>query len=223
MRRVWVTRAEPVASRTADRLKAAGFEPVVAPLLAIRALPQREPDLTGISALAFTSRNGVEAFAALTRDRALPVFAVGDATAEAARIAGYADVRSAAGALADLAGLLIDLGPRSGPLLIPGAREPAGDLPALLAGRMEARALAVYEAVETGAPPPEAFDAVLIHSARGARALAARGPFAGQLAVALSAAAAEPLGHRSGLEIRVAPTPDEAALLQTLGKPTPRV
>lgn len=196
---------------------------MVAPLLAIRALPQGKPDLAGISALAFTSRNGVEAFAALTRDRALPVFAVGDATAEAARAAGFADVCSAAGALADLAGLLIDRGPGCGRVLIPGAREPAGDLPALLADRVEARALAVYEAVETREGPPEAFDAVLVHSARGGRALAARGPFSGQAAVALSAAAAEPLGRRSGLEIRVAPTPDEAALLQTLGKPTPRV
>lgn len=195
---------------------------MVAPLLAIRALPQGEPDLAGISALAFTSRNGVEAFAALTRDRALPVFAVGDATAEAARVAGFADVRSAAGALADLADLLVKYGPRRGGLLVPGAREPAGDLPTLLTGRIAARALAVYEAVETlGAAP--AFDAVLIHSARGGRALAARGPFAGQAAIVLSAAAAEPLGDRSGLEVRVAPTPDEAALLRTLGKPTPRV
>ena len=34
--RVWITRAQPGAARTAARLTALGFEPVVAPLLAIR-------------------------------------------------------------------------------------------------------------------------------------------------------------------------------------------
>ncbi|WP_284222549.1 uroporphyrinogen-III synthase, partial [Brevundimonas denitrificans] len=84
IRRVWVTRAEPGASRTADRLTARGFDPVIAPLLAIRPIPQAPPDLTGIAALAFTSANGVAAFGALTPDRTRPVFTVGDATAQAA-------------------------------------------------------------------------------------------------------------------------------------------
>ena len=101
--------------------------------------------------------------------------------------------------------------------------EPAGDLPALLRGRVEARTLPLYEAIDTGAAPAIAFDAVLIHSARAGRALAALGPFAGQLAFALSAAAADPLGDRSGLEIRLARTPDETALLAALGNPVRRV
>jgi len=83
--------------------------------------------LTGIAALAFTSRNGVAAFAALSDDRSLPVFTVGDATAEAARTAGFAAVRSAAGALEDLARLLAEAAP--GLVLAPGALEPSGDLP----------------------------------------------------------------------------------------------
>ncbi len=110
-----------------------------------------------------------------------------------------------------------------GPVLVPGALEPAGDLPALLRGRVVATALPVYETVETGAAAPAAFDAVLIHSARAGRALAALGPFAGQTAISLSAAAAAPLGDRSGLEIRLAPTPDETALLAALGNPVRRV
>ncbi len=195
----------------------------MAPLLAIRPIPQAAPDLTGVATLAFTSANGVAAFAALTPDRTRPVFAVGDATAGAARAAGFARVQSASGDLDRLAALLIAQEPSVGPLLVAGAREPAGDLPALLRGRVEAKALPVYEAVETGAAAPAAFDAVLIHSARAARALAALGPFAGRTAVALSAAAAAPLGDRSGLEIRLAPTPDETALLAALGKPAPRV
>lgn len=190
-------------------------------MLAIRPIPQAAPDLTGIAALAFTSRNGVEAFVVLSDDRSLPVFTVGDATAEAARAAGFASVRSAAGALADLARLLTGATP--GPVLAPGALEPAGDLSALLAGRIEGRALPVYQAVETGAAAPAAFDAVLVHSPRAGRALAALGPFAGQVAAVISDAAAGPLADASGLEIRVAARPDEAALFEALGKPAPRV
>ncbi|WP_439478784.1 uroporphyrinogen-III synthase [Brevundimonas sp.] len=223
IRRIWVTRAEPGATRTADRLTALGFEPVIAPLLATRSIPQAAPDLTGVAALAFTSANGVAAFASLTSDRTRPVFTVGDATAGAARTAGFARVQSASGDLDSLAALLSAQGPAVGPLLVPGALEPAGDLPALLRDRVEARALPLYEAVETGAAAPAAFDAVLVHSARAARALAALGPFAGQLAFALSAAAADPLGDRSGLEIRLALTPDENALLAALGNPLRRV
>lgn len=192
-------------------------------MLAIRPIPQAAPDLTGIAGLAFTSANGVAAFAALTPDRSRPVFTVGDATAEAARVAGFVQVRSANGDLNRLAALLMAQGLEVGPLLVPGAREPAGDLPSLLDGRVEATALAVYEAVETWTSPPDVFDAILIHSARAGQALAALGPFAGQTAAALSAAAAAPLGDRSGLEIRLAPTPDETALLAALGNPPRRV
>ena len=216
-----MTRAEPGAARTADRLTALGFQPVVAPLLAVRRIAQAAPDLTGIAALAFTSRNGVEAFAGLSGERALPVFAVGDATADAARGAGFEDVRSAGGALEDLARLLCE--EAHGAVLVPGALAPAGDLPARLAGRVEARTLPVYEAAPTGAPAPRAFDAVLVQSPRGAQALAALGPFAGQVAVAISQAAAAPLTDASGLDVRVAQRPDEPALLQALGKPAARV
>jgi uroporphyrinogen-III synthase len=176
-------------------------------------------DLEGVTALAFTSRNGVDAFARLSPELNLPVFTVGDATAEAAGAWGFEDVRSADGALGDLADLLIAEAPRKGMLLVPGALEPAGDLPALLAGRIRARALPVYETVETGGASPAAFDAVLIHSARAARALRERGSFSGARAVALSESVANALGDGAGLEIRIASAPDESALIEALGKP----
>lgn len=193
----------------------------MAPLLAIERIAQLAPDLTGVAALAFTSRNGVEAFAALSGERDLPVFAVGDATAAAARTAGFASVHSAAGALGDLARRLEEAA--LGPVLAPGALEPSGDLAALLAGRVEVRRLPVYRAVETGAAAPAAFDAVLVHSPRAGRAVAARGPLAGRVVVAISEAAAAPLDPAPDLEIRIAARPDEAALLEALGKPAPRV
>ncbi|MEJ6789677.1 uroporphyrinogen-III synthase [Brevundimonas sp. BR2-1] len=222
MRTVWVTRAEPGATRTAARLTALGFEAVVAPLLEIRPLAARV-DLDGVTALAFTSRNGVEAFAGLSPERGLPVFAVGDATAAAARFCGFGKVRSAHGALADLAALLAAEAPTEGLLLAPGAVEPAGDLAALLEGRLRARALPIYEAVETDVAPPPSFDAVLIQSARAARALRGRGPFPGGRAVALSDAVARALGGGTGLEMQVASAPRESALIEALGKPAPRV
>lgn len=223
IRRVWITRAQPGAARTAARLSTLGFEPVVAPLLTIRPLPDAlntAPDFATVAALAFTSPNGVAAFTALTpglRDR--PVFAVGDATAEAARDAGFADARSAAGDIHALA-RLIGASPIKGLILAPGAREPAGDLPALLPDH-DVRRLPVYAAEETDVVVPTDFDAVLVHSPRAARALAAiLTPEAARnrLAVCISAAAAAPLTALSLAEIRTADAPDEASLLTALGK-----
>ena len=227
IRRVWITRAQPGAARTAARLTALGFQPLVAPLLTIRPLSEAlktAPDFATVAALAFTSPNGVAAFAALTpalRDR--PVFAVGDATAEAAREAGFADARSAAGDIHALA-RLIAATPLDGLILAPGAREPAGDLPALLPDH-DIRRLPVYTAEETGVAAPADFDAVLVHSPRAARALAALlaaalppEAAAPRLAVCISAAAAAPLQGLSFTEIRTADAPDETSILTALGK-----
>ena len=223
IRRVWITRAQPGAARTAARLTALGFQPLVAPLLTIRPLSEAlkaAPDFATVAALAFTSPNGVAAFAALTpalRDR--PVFAVGDATAEAAREAGFKNARSAAGDIYALA-RLIAATPLDGLILAPGAREPAGDLPALLPGH-DIRRLPVYAAEETGVAAPADFDAILLHSPRAARAFAsiAKPEIAANcLAVCISTAAAAPLAALSFAEIRTADAPDETSILTALGK-----
>ncbi|WP_240811676.1 uroporphyrinogen-III synthase [Brevundimonas sp. M20] len=219
-----MTRTEPGASRTAARLAARGFEPLIAPVLAVRPILQPAPDLTGITALAFTSPNGVAVFADLSADRSLPVFAVGDATAERARQAGFATVASASGALSDLAWLIS--GEATGRILVPGARQPAGDLDALLNGAVETVILPIYEATETKATPPADFDAVLVHSPRAAQAVAGslgRTGGAGRLAVAISAAAAAPLAAAGFAEIRTAGEPTDAAVLLALGNPAPHV
>lgn len=225
IRRVWVTRAEPGAARTADRLTALGFTPITAPLLTLAPLPgalDAAPAPAAVAALALTSPNGVGAFAPLIPHfRRHPVFAVGDATAEAARAAGFADVRSASGDIHALARLIAAEAP-PGPLLAPGAREPAGDLPALLPDRPVHR-LPVYAAFETHAPAPELFDAVMLHSPRAARALASdlpRAASSGRIAICISDAAAIPLRPFDFTQIRIAATPDEPAMLSALGKPT---
>lgn len=208
-----------------------GYQPVIAPLLAIRPLPQPEPDLTGVTALAFTSPNGVAAFAALSPDRGLPVLAVGDATAAAATDQGFTDVASAAGDLIALTALIRQTGFRADAVILNvGAREPAGDLAAAVGPTPVVRRLSVYEAIETDIPTPDACAAVLIHSPRAGRALAGRLPTVapaepdapGLICIAISEAAAAPLAHALAgsavAAVYAAPHPDEDSLLGTLGK-----
>lgn len=235
--RVWVTRTRPGADATAERLRALGFRPLVSPLLTVVPLQPRL-DLDTAAALAFTSPNAVAAFAHLAEGdawRRLPAFAVGDATAEAIRDLGVADVRSASGDLDDLADL-IAARPPSGELLVLGPREPSGDLPALLGPRgVTARAVSVHATVAAPAEDGRralidgALDAILIHSAKAATILAdtsASPPSVWPVVVAISEAAAQPL---AGLvpAIAIAAQPDEnsllSALTQALGKPRPPV
>ena len=220
---VWITRARPGALATAERVSALGREAIVDPLLTVEPL-EVALDLSPFSNLAFTSANGVEAFARLTGERGLPVFAVGDATAKAARARGFADVSSADGDVGDL-GALIAAKAR-GPVLWAGAASPAGDL----VGRLRARGvtvtgLAVYETVERApvAATLARLDGpmtVLLHSPRAARALAGivrDRPPAALRCLCLSDAVAAPL--RDVLEpgsVTFAPRPDESALLGLL-------
>lgn len=219
-RKVWITRTQPGAAATAARVANLGLEPLVAPLLEVRFLAP-EVDLSGVCALAFTSVNGVQAFAGLSGERGLPAWAVGEATAEAARAAGFAQVRAAAGDVAALTEAIAADSP-AGLVLHLSAHEPARDLAADLTARgTPARRLVVYETVATPlARDPEAVaeaDLVLLHSPRAAgllTALVARRPRPALSAVCLSPAVAAALG--GSIPARAAPTPDEAALLALL-------
>lgn len=87
--RILVTRPQPDATRTAARLTALGHEVVLVPLLTTAPLdwqvPAGRPD-----AVAFTSAAAVRlAGPQLDNLRHLPVFAVGSATAAAARETGF--------------------------------------------------------------------------------------------------------------------------------------
>lgn len=102
--RVLVTRPEPGASRTAERLRVAGYEPIVAPLTKIASLRQGRPTVD-FDAVAVSSANALrQAYPALIRLLSQkPLFAVGAETAAAAREAGFVDVRSSEGAAENLA------------------------------------------------------------------------------------------------------------------------
>ena len=98
---VLVTRPEPGASETAQRLLALGFVPILAPLFRIEPLALAPPD--GLDAVLVTSGNALPALPEGLR--ATPLLAVGDATAERARAAGFARVLSADGDAVALAAL----------------------------------------------------------------------------------------------------------------------
>jgi uroporphyrinogen-III synthase len=104
MKSVLVTRPEPGATRTAERLSALGFQPLVLPLSEIRPLPV--PQVLGhYDAVAITSANAMrhasdEFLATLYH---LPCFAVGNATAQTAHAKGFKKVLSGNGNGASLA------------------------------------------------------------------------------------------------------------------------
>ncbi|MEQ9169995.1 MAG: uroporphyrinogen-III synthase [Rhodospirillales bacterium] len=136
MARVLVTRPEQDAAATAARLSSLGHAAIITPLMDIRFEAGPALDLTGIQALLVTSANGARALAARQAgaDIPLPVLAVGDATARAARDLGFADVESAGGDVDDLARLAAArLRPGDGALLHVAGSKVAGDLAGMLA------------------------------------------------------------------------------------------
>lgn len=225
-RRVWITRARPGADATAERVRALGLEAVVEPLLKVQPL-QAQIDLAGVSAIVFTSANAVEAFASVSAERALRVFAVGDATATAAKARGFSRVLSAQG---DVTALAVALRSRRrelpGALLYPAAAEPARDLGDLLsADGLTVRQVALYETVS--AEPSEALtarlpqiDTVLLHSAKAAGLLAAFlkvHPAPHLRAFCLSQQVVRALGVADLARVSSAPEPNETALLALIG------
>jgi uroporphyrinogen-III synthase len=229
--RFLVTRPQPDCRRTADRLRALGHAADEAPVLQTVTCPPDRFDLEGVSALAFSSRRAVNVVSGHARFedlRMLPVFTVGDATAQACREAGFADIKSAAGDVAALARLILDSRDRlfPGHVLYPAAADRAGDLEGLLAaGGLSCRSVAIYR-MDPVASLPEtvqealsggAYDAVLVYSRRTAetfyeltRVLLGGHNFCHMRVYALSPQAAEPLSK--GFEVRVAAAPNETAL-----------
>jgi uroporphyrinogen-III synthase len=229
-----VTRPREDAASLAAALAAQGITPVLEPLLAIRFVADGAeivaPLLGDAQAVLFTSANGVRAFAAAVPRRDLPVFAVGDATAGAARAAGFAAVASAGGSVEDLAHLVQrHLQPSNGALVHAAAGAVAGDLAGLLgaAGFTMRRAVLYHAApVQRLSQTTTAMLAngeialALFFSPRTAatfvRLAAAAGIGAAcrqMTAVALSPAVAASLDGLAWRAISVAAAPNEQALL----------
>lgn len=230
-RTIWITRAEPGAAATAERVRQLGHRPLVAPLLEVRPTAQAAPDLADVGALAFTSANAARIFASLTERRDLPVFAVGAATAKAAKAEGFPRVLSADGDVEALAaGIVGRAGELRGLVLHAAAAEPAGDLAGALAkAGVRSRTETIYETAPLKPDAREleaafAADDVLLHSPRAARQLAvlARGGRgAGLRALCLSCAVARPLARAQLKGLACAPFPMEAALLNLIDRDGP--
>jgi uroporphyrinogen-III synthase len=231
--RILITRprddAEPLVAELARR----GFSGLVQPMLEIRMLEGPPLDLDGVQALLCTSANGVRATAARTSRRDLPVLAVGDATARAARDEGFGQVESAQGDVESLARLVIArLDPAAGRLLHAAGSAVAGDLAGYL-GRagfhVERHVLYAAEPVTELGPDTSAglyagtIDAVLFFSPRTAQSFVKVVHKAGLadrlgevVALCLSEAVGTAVRTVNWRSIHVAVQPDQTALLDLL-------
>jgi len=233
--RLLVTRPRPDAERTADLLRDAGHEPLIAPLLEIvPADPPGDVPSSDVQAFLVTSANGARALADATDRRDVAVFSVGDASAAAAREAGFAQVRSADGDVDDLAALVREtLVPANGSLIHAVGSVSAGNLARDLArSGFDARAVVLYEARAcadlpenaAGALAGDRLDGVLLYSPRTARSFTALVEKAGLTpklaeirAYCLSAAVADALSDGVFAQVETANRPDQAALFELLG------
>jgi uroporphyrinogen-III synthase len=233
MLRVLVTRPEPGASETADRLTARGFEPVVMPLTRTFAVPVTGWDFEA-DGVAVTSANAVR-FAPpqlLQRFRLAPCYCVGERTAETARSAGMERVEAASGDGESLARLIAAKMPEGLRILYLCGQVRRPELEAALASAgFACVTVETYGTVniEPSAEDLEAAgmaDLALVYSPMGAHALArlaARPEAAHLLAktrfVCLSANVARGLGKLGQNRTSVAAHPNEEELLALLSAP----
>jgi uroporphyrinogen-III synthase len=230
--RLLVTRPEPDGERTAKHLRARGFDVLLAPLLRVETIPNAALGPGPWSALAITSANAARAVAQHARREELlplPVFAVGQRSAEAARGAGFSYVVSADGKESDLVDYIFkNLRPDS-PLLYLAGEDRAGDLAADLAAKgIAVQTVTVYRAIPAAELTPGVqaalaggeIDGVLHFSRRSAAAFVHCAEQAGIRERALAAThyclspqVAEPLASAGAGTIAIARRPDEAALM----------
>ena len=232
--RLLITRPEPDGDRTGEILLRLGHRVVQAPMLRRVKLAQPEVDLAP-AAIAFTSRNAIRAVqdwpvAAKWKD--LPVFTVGEASAEAAMEVGFSDVRSAKGAGADLAAKISGALSRDATVLYPNANERSdGFENEMQKAGFKLVAIEAYRMEEARALPGEIvrqlnageIDGVLLYSERTARVFAGLAEKAGCAAACqglqfyvLSARIAAVLAPLQGARTLIAGKPDEEHLIHLI-------
>lgn len=180
--RLLITRPLEDSRDLAADLKRRGLEVCIEPLLEIR--PRGDQNIPGRSyqALLVTSANGARALVAHPQARflfGLPVYAVGEASAEACRAGGFTRVMVADGDLSSLLDLVqMRSMPARGPLLYVSGSVVSGDLAGMLAGAgFEVVRVVLYDAIARRSLSPtvvslvEAGDieGVLLFSPRTAR------------------------------------------------------
>lgn len=168
-RRVAVLRPEPGNAATAARLRDAGLDPLPLPLFRVHPLDWIPPDLSAFDGLLLTSANAVRhGGAGLAFLHGLPVLAVGSATADAARAAGFDVVHTGS---TDVADLLRDAPDFTRLLWLSGQDRTRIEHPALAA------IMPVYASYPVALTPAKAAklkgSVAMVHSARAGMQLAA--------------------------------------------------
>jgi uroporphyrinogen-III synthase len=234
--RLLVTRPQDDGERTATALRARGHSVLVAPLLRMEPVAA-DFGLGPFAAVLTTSANAARAVVAHARIaelRSVPLYTVGGRSAEAARAAGFATVRSADGDAHDLVRLVAQqLTGAAAPLLYLAGEDRSVDLAEQLGRhRLTMRTAVVYRAAVAQRLPREAeqaiavsdIDGVLHYSRRSAAAFLRCADAAGlrKRALALihfglSAQVAAPLAAAGAADVRTAARPEELALLDLVG------
>ena len=229
--RLLVTRPEPDNERTAAALRAKGHDVMLAPMLRIEAIADADLGAPPWAGVLLTSANGARALAAHVRRGellALPVLAVGRASADVARAAGFSDVVSAGGDADDLVRLAAA---RFAGLRLPLFYAAGEDRSRDLAGALSAKGVAVHTVVLYRAVAANEFssevrtalmqsriDGVLHFSRRSVESYLACSQTIQREALTpthycLSERAAEPLRLAGAARIAVSAHPDEASLM----------
>jgi uroporphyrinogen-III synthase len=239
---ILVTRPQPDNARTVAALRAKGLEALPAPMLRFEAVAFQDDADAGYGAVIVTSANALRAVAdqaAIVRLKELPLFAVGERTAEAARDSGFQNVISADGDATALRELMVKsvraktLKKTTTLLYLAGA-----DLARDLAGELGERGFNVVTQTTyrmapvtslsrdvCGAFAAHGIEAVLHYSRRSARAFldAARagGVEISALAIpqcCLSEQIAAIVRDAGATQVMVASSPDEKALFDVLDR-----
>lgn len=207
-RRALVLRPEPGASATLAKARECGIEAVKVPLFLTEPVAWQAPEPAGFDGLLLTSANAVRCAGAQAQElRGLEAYAVGEATAEAAREAGF-DIAARGDAGVDR--LLGSLEPGLRLLHLCGAdrRKPAG-------AKQRITPLVVYRSRALEAPDfrDASGSIALIHSPRAGQRFAELVHRRNAIAIAaISPAAAEAVGD--GWEsVDIALQPSDDALL----------
>jgi uroporphyrinogen-III synthase len=239
---VLVTRPHPDDETTAASLRASGFEVLQAPMLRFEPVAFADDGDTQYGAVIATSANALRGIAphlATSRLLKLPLFAVGEHTAAAARDVGFANVIPADGGAAGLRELVLssvktNALKKASPLLYLAGADLARDLPGELGERgFTVVTQTTYRMSPVACLPDQVCDAfvantveaVLHYSRRSARAFldAARagGVEISALAIpqcCISAAVASVLRDAGASQVMVAASPDENALFEALDR-----
>jgi len=212
---ILITRPEPGATATAERLKSMGHHPIIAPCLTITRLKTTFP--ANPAAIIITNSQAIPSLP--THYAGTRIFCVGDATAARLQTAGFSNIESANGNATDLFRLIRSQNLPGTHLLITGQGHGLDLTAQLRSKNTKIIRRTVYKAQPVKSLPAtlatQKIDAALFYSAESARAFIRLRPpnTATMEALALSPAVATALHGLPWTKIRVALAPTEADLL----------